>query len=153
MRGPGRFLPGDPRTEEPYRLTPQLALRVAILGSLALVVFAALFLRLWALQVLSGDQYLRAAQNNQLRTLRLEPQRGAILDRNGRPLVENRPGTAVELWPADLPTKWEEERTELRHLARLLDVPVREILDGLKARNGDPLTPVTVKENVREDQV
>ena len=49
---PGRFLPGDPRTAEPYRLTPQTALRVAILAFLALGVFALLFLRLWALQVL-----------------------------------------------------------------------------------------------------
>ena len=32
----GRFLPPDPRVREPYRLTPQLALRVGILGALAL---------------------------------------------------------------------------------------------------------------------
>jgi penicillin-binding protein 2 len=147
------FLPPTPGVEEPYRLTPQLALRVAILGSIALLVFAALFLRLWALQILSGDRYLRAAQDNQLRTLRLEPQRGAIVDRNGIPLVENKPGTAVELWPADMPTTWDEERAELRHLSRILDVPVREILDGLRARKGEPLTPVTVKENVGEDEV
>ena len=77
MRGPGRFLPGDPRTEEPYRLTPQLAFRVAILAFLALTVFAVLFLRLWALQVLSGDRYLAAANDNRVRTLRLEAPRGA----------------------------------------------------------------------------
>jgi penicillin-binding protein 2 len=147
------FLPPTPGVEEPYRLTPQLALRVAILGSLALVVFAALFLRLWALQILSGEQYLRVAQNNQLRTLRLEPPRGKILDRNGLALVDNRAGTAVELWPADLPKTWEEERRELRHLSRIVDVPVREILERIKARKGDPLTPVTVKEGIREDQV
>src|SRR5919112_4637691 len=110
------FLPPTPGVEEPHRLTPQLALRVAMLGTVALVVFAALFLRLWALQVLSGDQYLRTAQNNQLRTLRLDSPRGAILDRNGHILVDNRPGTAVELWPADLPKTWDEERRELRHL-------------------------------------
>ena len=148
-----QFLPPSPGLEEPYRLTPQLALRVAILGSLALVIFAALFLRLWALQILSGDRYLRAAQNNQVRTLRLEARRGAILDRNGVPLVENRPGTAVELWPADLPQTWDEERRELRHLSRVLNVPVREILEGLRKRMDDPLTPVTVKENVSEGQV
>ena len=33
----GRFLPPDPRVREPYRLTPQLALRVGILGAVALV--------------------------------------------------------------------------------------------------------------------
>ena len=36
-----------------------------MLGVIALLVFAVLFLRLWSLQVLSGDEYLNAAQNNQ----------------------------------------------------------------------------------------
>src|SRR5439155_16592518 len=63
-----RFLPPDPRVEEPYLLTPKMALRVAILGGLALVVFGVLFLRLWSLQILSSSHYLAAAQNNQLRT-------------------------------------------------------------------------------------
>src|SRR4249919_2861851 len=57
-----RFLPPDPRVEEPYLLTPQMALRVAILGFVALALFAVLFLRLWALQVLAGDKY-RAVAN------------------------------------------------------------------------------------------
>ena len=49
-----RFLPPDPRVSEPYRFTPQLALRLGILGAVALVAFGILFFRLWALQVLSG---------------------------------------------------------------------------------------------------
>ena len=68
----GTFLPPDPRVEEPYRLTPQAALRVAVLGGIVLLVFGALFLRLWALEILSGHQYLRVAQDNQLRTIRVE---------------------------------------------------------------------------------
>ena len=103
---PGRFLPGDPRTAEPYRLTPQLALRVAILAFLALGVFALLFLRLWALQVLSGDRYLAQANDNRVRTIRVEAPRGPVLDRYGRLIVTNVPGTRVELWPADLPKSW-----------------------------------------------
>ena len=50
------FLPPDPRVEEPYLLTPRTALRVAILGAVALVVFGILFLRLWSLQILSGSR-------------------------------------------------------------------------------------------------
>ena len=70
--GKGRtFLPPTPGVEEPYRLTPQMALRVAVLGGVVLLVFCALFLRLWALQVLSGTHYLRVARTNQLRTIRL----------------------------------------------------------------------------------
>src|SRR5476649_2767525 len=90
---PDRFLPGDPRTSEPYRLTPQLALRVAILAFLALGVFALLFLRLWALEVLSGDRYVAQANDNRVRSIRLEAPRGPVLDRNGRLLVTNVPGT------------------------------------------------------------
>src|SRR6476661_2434085 len=100
QRGPRSFLPGDPRVEEPYRLTPQTALRVAILGFLALSVFAVLFLRLWALQVLSGDKYLRQANNNRVRTMPSPAPRGFILDRNGRVLVKNAQGSSFELWPA-----------------------------------------------------
>ncbi len=85
-----RFLPGDPRVEEPYRLTPQLALRVAILGFVALAVFAVLFLRLWALQVLSGSKYLKEASDNRVRNISDDAPRGWILDRNGHPLVEER---------------------------------------------------------------
>jgi penicillin-binding protein 2 len=147
------FLPGDSRVEEPYRLTPQAALRVAILGSVALLVFGALFLRLWALEVLSGHQYLRVAQNNQLRTVRLPAKRGPILDRNGRVLVNNVTGTAVQIRPADLPKTWPERRRELRLLSRIVHTPVSEMLAGIDARQGDPLTPVTVKEGVHPDQI
>ena len=40
-------------------LTPQLAFRVAVIGGVALVMFAMIFFRLWYLQVLSGDNYVR----------------------------------------------------------------------------------------------
>ena len=79
-----RFLPRDPKAQEPYRLTPGLALRVGVLGAIALVVFGTLFFRLWSLQILSGATYLATAQDNQLRTIRVEAPRGAILDRDGR---------------------------------------------------------------------
>ena len=48
-------------------MTPQLALRVAIVGSFALAMFAIIFFRLWFLQVLSGNQYQSAAEVNNVR--------------------------------------------------------------------------------------
>ncbi|HEU5264484.1 MAG TPA: hypothetical protein VFU34_07580, partial [Gaiellaceae bacterium] len=121
----GRFLPPDPRVREPHRLTPQLALRVAILGVVALVAFTVLFFRLWSLQVLSGDEHLNVAQNNQLRLVRVEAPRGPILDRRGRVVVSNVAGTAVQLWVGDMT---EEGRYALvQKLARVLDVPPRAL--------------------------
>jgi penicillin-binding protein 2 len=150
---PRRFLPPDPRVEEPYRLTPQLAFRVAILGALAFALFAVLFLRLWALQVLSGDQYAAAASENRLRTLRLDAPRGPILDRDGKVLVTNMPGTRVELWPADLPKNWPAQRDELRRLSKIVGVPVGEILRRMKKHEGDPLSPVVVQTGLHADQI
>lgn len=147
----GRFLPPDPRTSEPYRFTPQLALRVGVLAALALIVFAILFLRLWALQVLSGDQYLNAAQNNQLRTIRVEAQRGSILDRAGRTIVSNVPGTAVKIWTADLPD--EGRYAMFKRLSTILRVPLPRLTKALEENKGDPLTPILVKTAVHEDQV
>ena len=151
--GRGRFLPGDPRTAEPYRLTPQLAFRVAILAFLALGVFAVLFLRLWALQVLSGDRYLAQANDNRVRTLRLEAPRGPILDANGKVLVENVPGTRLELWPADLPKTWKAELKELQALSMVTGIPVQTMVAELKAHGDDPLTPIVVQRGLRQDQI
>ena len=151
--GPRPFLPPDPRVEGPYRLTPSLALRIGILGALAVVVFAVLFLRLWALQVLSGAQYLRAAENNQLRTVRVQAPRGPILDEYGRPLVTNRAGTEVLIWPSDLPRRRAQRLRELRRLARIVDVPVSQIGAAIRKHRSDPLTPVHVKTGVSQLQV
>ena len=120
-----RFLPPDPRVSEPYRLTPQLALRIASLGTIVLAAFAVLFLRLWALQVLSGAQYAKAAQNNNLRTVRVQAPRGAILDRNGEVLVDNIVGYSIQIWPAELPRKGRYD--VLRRLSALVGVPALQM--------------------------
>ena len=83
--------------------TPQLALRVAILGGIAFALFAIVFLRLWFLQVLSGDQYRQQALDNRVRMVAVPAPRGSIVDRNGTPIVENRPATVIQLDPRRLP--------------------------------------------------
>jgi penicillin-binding protein 2 len=84
-------------------LTPQLALRVAILGSFALALFAIIFFRLWFLQVLSGDQYLAQASVNRVRNVAIPAPRGQMLDRSGSRLVDSKPTIAVQIAPPDLP--------------------------------------------------
>src|ERR671933_2750846 len=97
-------------------MTPQLALRVAIIGGIALVAFAVIFFRLWYLQVLSGDKYLAEANNNRLREIKVQAPRGQIVDRNGHVLVDNRTGLAVKVTPDKLP----KDRAERRKLYRRL---------------------------------
>jgi penicillin-binding protein 2 len=148
-----RFLPPDPHAVEPYRLTPKLALRVGILGMLALAVFATLFLRLWSLQVLNGEQLLRASQNNQRRDIRVQAPRGPILDRNGNVLVTNVPGRAVQIWSSDLPKRRGVRLREIRALARVLGLPANQIGAAIRRHRHDPLTPIRIKDSASRAQV
>ena len=59
------FLPSSPEPREQRPQTPQLALRVAVLGTVGLFVFAVLIFRLWALQVLASDTYRAIATDQQ----------------------------------------------------------------------------------------
>src|SRR4051794_37101272 len=114
----------------------------------AVAVFAALFLRLWSLQILNGEQLLRAAQNNQRRELRVPAPRGAIWDREGRPLVTNVPADIVQISQADLPKRRTVRLREVRKLARVLNISAHEIGVTLRRHRYDLLTPVTIKTGI-----
>ena len=142
-----RFMPHDPRVEGPYRMTPQIALRLGVLGAVVLFVFAVLFFRLWALQVLAGERYLAAAQNNQLRTIRVEAPRGPIYDDRGRTLVGNRLALVVRVWPASLPRR--SRPRVFRRLSAILGEPLGDLQRRFREQQrADPLKPVTLAEGV-----
>jgi penicillin-binding protein 2 len=108
-------------------MSPQLALRVAIIGGVALVVFGIIFFRLWYLQVLSGDKYLAEANNNRVREIKVEAPRGKIVDTNGQILVDNRQGKAVKIQPDKLPKDAHEKAIVFSKLARVLHMNRREL--------------------------
>jgi penicillin-binding protein 2 len=84
-------------------ITPQLAVRVAVLGGIAFVVFGVVFFRLWFLQVLSGEDYVSQARDNRVRKVRIEAPRGDIVDRHGAVLVKTRAAPVVQIVPGSLP--------------------------------------------------
>jgi penicillin-binding protein 2 len=129
-----------------------MAMRVAILGGFALVLFAVLLLRLWSLQILSSDHYRAAAANNQLRWAPIDAPRGVITDRNGRVIVRNLASTAVVLWPGSLP-RGNGRDTEVRKLAMVLDIPFPKLRALIRSHRNDPLTPVTLKVAPKPEKV
>jgi penicillin-binding protein 2 len=135
-------------------LTPQLAVRVAVIGGIALFAFAIVFFRLWFLQVLSAETYKDEARGNQLRLIRVQAPRGDIVDRNGRPLVTNRVGLAIKITPDKLPAKRADRRELYRRLGRLLGmkphVISHRVAEQFKAL---PFSTATVKQDVTRDIV
>jgi penicillin-binding protein 2 len=130
------------------------ALRVAVLGGAALVMFAVIFFRLWYLQVLSGDKYLAEANNNRIRVIRITAPRGEILDRNGKVLVENRTSLALQLNPQKLPPRIGPRRDELARLGRAAGLSLRRIRREMRQQlKVSRSAPVTLKRDVDYDLV
>jgi penicillin-binding protein 2 len=136
----------EPEAVAPWR-SSRLLTRVGLLSAILLIIFAALFLRLWALQVLSGTKYVNQARANSFRSVPVLAPRGQILDRSGHLLVGNTQTTTIQIWPSDLPKS---RYGELKRLSQLTQVPLREIVRGIRRRRSDPLTPVTVRADASE---
>ena len=93
--------PIDERTPP---MTPQLALRVAMVGGFALLLFAMIFFRLWFLQVLSGSQYVAAGAEQHRPCTSRWPRRAARSStRSGTPLVESVQVPSIQIAPRSLP--------------------------------------------------
>jgi penicillin-binding protein 2 len=132
-------------------LTPQLAVRVALIGGIALVAFAVIFFRLWYLQVLSGDHYLAEARDNRVREIKVQAPRGEIVDRDGRKLVDNRPAMAVVLTPDRLPKDPDARQALYRRLGKLLDMRPRALARDVEPQlSALPYSTVTVKQDVSD---
>lgn len=101
------------KQEERPSMSPQLALRVTIVGTVALALFAVLFFRLWFLQVLSADQYAHAASVNFVRDVEVAAPRGDILDSSGQILASSVRAYAVEISSPSLPVPL--DSTNLAH--------------------------------------
>ena len=130
-------------------MSNRLALRIALFGGLAVVLFAVLFFRLWLLQVIDGEKYLAEAKNNRTRSYRVSAPRGEILDRSGNLIVANRTSLALQVNPRKLPADLHKRRTELSQLAALTHNTPRHLRrtmhEELKLA---PAAPVTLRRDV-----
>ena len=63
--------------------------RLTAVQYVILAIFLLLAYGLWELQVSQSDYYSAAAEENRVRNVPILAPRGKILDRNGRPIVEN----------------------------------------------------------------
>lgn len=106
----------------PPSLGSRLTIRVALFSGLVIAALAMIFLRLWYLEVLSGERYRALAEDNRIREIRVQPPRGQILDRRGKVLVDNRTVLRLELRPDRLPKSRSKRRKQLAALARLTGI-------------------------------
>ena len=67
----------------------RVSVRLSVLQYSLVVVFTALAVSFWVLQVVQHAKFEEMAENNHQRTLALRAPRGIVFDRDGKVLVEN----------------------------------------------------------------
>ena len=124
-------------------------LRLAIVGVIALSLFAAAFARLWYLQVMDAPELQALAAQNQVREVFEPAPRGRILDRRGRPIVQNRVSQVVRVNRVEL----EKEPEVTERLAPLLGISQAELRKRIDDPRYSRYRPVPVAEGVSEELV
>ena len=142
-------------------MTDRSRLRLVVVNVLVLSLFTTLFARLWYVQVVSGERYRAAAQDNSIRDILQSPARGLIVDAMGRLLVANRTSWVVTV-DRSVMARLGTHRSAavLRRVALIThqtsaDVVARTKLCGEQGAepppvcwNGSPYQPVPVAEDV-----
>ncbi|MCL2242879.1 MAG: penicillin-binding protein 2 [Treponema sp.] len=123
------------------------SMRLNALRILFVIIFIVYSVKLFSMQILSGDVYLTRAQDISRRTFSIPAQRGEIYDRNfSRPLVINRDSYAVSITPADI--SGSEIDGVIEALSEILALPSEEIMDRLPRQYLQLYQPVEIASNV-----
>jgi penicillin-binding protein 2 len=129
--------------------------RFRYLYGILIVMASILFLRLWYLQILKGDEFKQSAEENRLKKIKIEAPRGMVLDRERRVLLDNHPTFNVVITPQYFRAASNEQRdASVDKLSRIINTPAKTILDVLnKNRNQPSFQPVVIKKNLSMDEV
>ncbi len=115
-----------------------------------LVAFLLLAARLWQLQIIQGSDYARQAEHNRMRIIEIVAPRGTISDRNGIPLVENRPSFDVLLYRESM----KDLAVTTRFLAAKLNISSEDLESRLdRSRATGRYRPIVIKEDVSMEDI
>jgi penicillin-binding protein 2 len=114
-----------------------------------LAVFVVLVGQLWYLQVLEGAKLQELSDKNRIRVRPVAAPRGVLFDRNGLPLVDNRPAFTLSLIPREI----DDREKVLGRLSVLLKIPYSELDDALGRVAADSLMPVRVRRGLTLEEV
>ena len=122
--------------------------RLGVVQSMVVALVVLLTVSFWNLQVLKGRYYRTLAETNRSRPVPIAAPRGALLDRDGRILVENRPSFNVVLTPEHS----EDLDGAIARLGRVLGMGEAQIRERV-VRSAPPFGSVVVKVDASPEDV
>ena len=115
------------------------------------IVFLVLGAKLFTLQVANGQNNLKFAEKNSIRSRILDATRGIILDKNGVWLARNQPSYALAIYPSELPKSKTDREKIYSTLSGLISVSENDIRTVAEKNGLSSLDQVLVKENISHD--
>jgi penicillin-binding protein 2 len=110
--------------------------------------FCLIFIRLFYLQVINGDELNRLSKNNCIRLKSTDPSRGMIFDRNGTMLVDNRPAFDLNIVLKDAKPI---EQT-VKKLSKYINVPESELIAKIENdKTVSSYKPIILKKDIGRD--
>jgi penicillin-binding protein 2 len=110
--------------------------------------FCLIFMRLFYLQVIHGEELRRLSENNCIRLQSTDPSRGMIFDRNGKLLVDNRPSFDLNIVLKDAKPI---EQT-VKKLSKYIHVPESELLSKIEnEKTVSSYKPILLKKDIGRD--
>ncbi len=144
------ILPTTPSGAVQREFRPRLAWATAVIG----LAFLALLGRLYLLQIVRGDELKGKADENYVKELRVPADRGQILDRNQRVLVDSRPSFNVTLTPFYCGKQCGEILGRIAAILSLTPEEVERAQGQLAAaRKLERFRPYTVKVDVKREEL
>ncbi|MFL6647269.1 MAG: penicillin-binding protein 2, partial [Sulfurifustaceae bacterium] len=107
--------------------------RIAVTGTIVVVLTAILLIRLVYLQVIDYRHYATLSQANRVKPVPIAPARGLILDRNGVVLAQNFPVYTLDIVPEQV-KNMRELLAELGKLVRITDYDLKQFQKQLRER-------------------
>ena len=105
-----------------------------LICAILLLIMMIYMVRLWYLQVLQGESYRFQSENNRIRIEDIAAPRGIIFDRNGVPIVENRPAYDLVIIREDI----DDLDGTIKELARLCERNPDEFSSIIEANKAVP---------------
>jgi penicillin-binding protein 2 len=111
--------------------------------------FLAIGAQLAYLQIVTGNRLAELSDKNRIRLRTVTAPRGILFDRNGLPLVENRPAFTLAVVPRDA----DNLDAVLERLAGLLNLPAAELQERFARVPADSPWPVRLQRGLTLDEV
>jgi penicillin-binding protein 2 len=128
--------------------------RIVWAGAVVSIAFLVLLSRVYHLQVLRGEEFKERADENFVKELRVPADRGFLLDRNRRVLVDSRPSYEVFFTPYFCGKQCDEVLGRLTTLLSLSQEEVQRVRDHERTARGlVRFRPFSVKVDINRDEL